>query len=229
MATKKRKRSWSTVFIVHLYAIVVAVLMALQAGILMMGKLIEADIIVVHTSAFQMMEKFVNGELALPIGVLATMWIALVTAYVGADRAGAFIHSQKLEYLQRDVGNPRKLRMIILASGLLFAWGVTLSTLVDFDFALAQFATAFGSTCTLYVAGQKAISAARYTEGHHSYTKDGKVDDNHNGIPDEEEAVTAKFESAAQAMTNFTSGVSPNPEEAVNAVRSVTREINGDM
>lgn len=218
----EKKKSWSTSWIVFIYALVVALIMALQAAVIIFGKLVEVEIIKLSTTTLDCISKLINGEMTLPIGSLSTLWIVVVSAYIGMDRAQAFFHSQKLEYLEEDRGDPKKLRKAILVSGLLFLEGVALTTVTEFDYSLTQFSTAFGCSCALYIAGQKAISAAKYVNGEfHTYTKDGKIDDNANGIPDEEEEALNKFEKRVNRATSDTSSSQDKTEAISKVVKTV--------
>ena len=167
------KKFWyKTSFMVFAYAASLGLAVLIQAAIAL---LIKYNV-VVHAVVFA---NFLNGNIEMPISNMAWTWCAICAAYIGVDRASYTIKSANLMSGSTDIGDPKTLREIILASGSLFVIAVTCNGLVDADFDLNAFASAFGSSVLLYVAGQKAIKSVKYVNG--------KIDANGNGIPDEEE------------------------------------------
>ena len=123
--------------------------------------------------------EFINTGLNLPIEEFLTLWVGIVSAYVGIDRAQFVYESATLESGQADYGDPAKLRKVILLCGLLLIATILGEALKDgsgAEFGVSQAAIAFGTTIMLYIAGQKAISIAKVTNGPGDLNGDGVVD-----------------------------------------------------
>ena len=63
--------------------------------------------------------EFINAGLNLPISEFLTLWIGIVSAYVGIDRAQFAYESSMMESGRADYGDPQKLRRVILLCGVL--------------------------------------------------------------------------------------------------------------
>lgn len=169
---------YKTSFFVRLYAIILAVVLILQALIILVQNSEFADLLRMDLQKGVLLD-FLNGSLVFPIETMTNFWVAISCAYIGVDRASYFIKTSNCESGQTDFGDPSSNRKIILWSGLLYGVAVLCNMFVDAEFSLTQFAAAFGSSIMLYVAGQKGIKCVKYV--------DGRLDLNNNGIPDNEE------------------------------------------
>lgn len=105
---------------------------------------------------------FINANLEIPMEMLSYCWVAISAAYVGVDRASYAIKTSQLEAGAMDCGDPATNRRVILLSGLLLATGFIFNIFVDADFQLPSLTTSFGSSITLYCAGQKAVKCTKY-------------------------------------------------------------------
>lgn len=163
---------YKTSFMVIAYAVVTAIVMLIQFALCLCLKFNWQTNNIVFAD-------FINGNLVLPMQTIAWFWMAISAAYIGVDRAAYAIKTANERSGQSDMGNPSTIRRIILISGLLTLEALVCNGFADADFELDAFFTAFGSSITLYVTGQKAIKSVKYI--------DGKIDANGDGIPDEEQ------------------------------------------
>ena len=157
MGNTKESIWHKTSTMVMVYAISYAVIMLIQAGLMIFGQAVDTGKIVPT-----FITSLLNAKVEMPLEALSIIWVALASAYIGVDRGAYAVKTSTLEYGKQDVGDPRTLRQIILVSGLLFMEGITLSTVCAADFQLTQLASAFGTTTVLYVIGQKAIKITKY-------------------------------------------------------------------
>ena len=158
---KKKKRApitFATSFMVIAFAVVLAVSMIVQAVLNYLPSIAE----ITHKP---WLVKFLNNDLEMPITELSFLWISIVAAYVGIDRAAYAAKTFTLSYGEQDVGDPQTIRRIILISGLLYLEAVILNSIVKGDYSLGNLATAFGSTVLLYVAGQKVTKIGQFHDG----------------------------------------------------------------
>lgn len=136
---------WSTSTIVWLSAFLVAVAMVLQG----------------FASGFE------NG-IILPHQALAWSFAVIASGYAGTDRIAQFVKTQSLEYGKVELGNPSKLRKLIVITVLLLILGISLTSFFGIPgLALEALATAFGGTGAAYVVGNKSLRAAASKEGTH--------------------------------------------------------------
>jgi hypothetical protein len=124
-------------------------------------KCVPAIIIVLHEMdlSHSALLALVNLEMNVPLDLIASMWTALAAAYVGVDRAAMAISTFNEGYNHADYGDPKRLKLVIVLSFVIYVIALGLNTFVKADLALAPFAAAFGSSVLLYVAGQKTIYA----------------------------------------------------------------------
>lgn len=159
---KKKKKhtpiTFATSFMVIAFAVVLAVSMIVQAVLNYLPSIAE----ITHKP---WLVKFLNNDLEMPITELSFLWISIVAAYVGIDRAAYAAKTFTLSYGEQDVGDPQTIRRIILISGLLYLEAVILNSIVKGDYSLGNLATAFGSTVLLYVAGQKVTKIGQFHDG----------------------------------------------------------------
>lgn len=163
---------YKTSFIVVFYALVTSILMVIQLALHLCLKFN-------WSTTNPIFRDFINGNLELPMQTISWFWMAISAAYIGVDRAAYAIKTANTKIGQADMGDPATIRHIIFISGLLALEALICNGLVEADFQLDAFFTAFGTSCTFYVAGQKAIKSVKYI--------DGKLDANGDGIPDEDQ------------------------------------------
>lgn len=120
-----------------------------------------------------------NTEMVMPLEVMADVWVGLLSIYIGVDRAMFVVKSATLNYGEVDVGEPGKIREMILISAIILIVAIIGTYVTNLDFQLDQFAMAFGASIALYVAGQKGIQTAKWSNG--------QKDEDENGIPDDEQ------------------------------------------
>jgi hypothetical protein len=138
--------------------------------------------------------------------------MALSAAYIGVDRTAYAIKTANTKRGQSDMGDPATIRHIIFISGLLALEALVCNGLVEADFQLDAFFTAFGTACTFYVAGQKAIKSVKYI--------DGKLDTNGDGIPDEDQVLDDTEEPTDFFDNDHTHHKPPKPHKPVPHHRS---------
>lgn len=144
-----RRILWSTSTIVWLSAFLVAVAMVLQG----------------FASGFE-------EALVLPHQALTWSFAVIASGYAGTDRIAQFVRTQTLEYGNVDIGNPAKLRKLIVITVLLLILGIFLTSFFGIpNLALEALATAFGGTAAAYVVGNKSLRAAASREGTHRVTE----------------------------------------------------------
>lgn len=169
MENKRKPFYYESRFWVGLYAFVMLIMMMLQ---LVLGLLQNQEIVVRSVT----LNKFINGEVDLPMEALSWFWVGLVSLFCGFDRFVDVRTTMHLSSGQMSLGDLAKLRAIIVESLVLFLLAVACNLLVDKDFQLAQMASAFGSATVIYVSGNKLVKAYKWT---------GSKDDDKDGIPDE--------------------------------------------
>jgi hypothetical protein len=147
-----------TSFIVFWFATVLAVVLLMQA--------LPALFVFISTN-FGIFLPQLNLALKMPVDLTAWFYMAMSAAYTGVDRFAYYRQSSKLKYGQANVGNPEKLRRVIFVSFLLFVEASLLELIISAPMPLEALMSAFGSTCLLYVTGQKGIRAAGSNEGNH--------------------------------------------------------------
>ncbi len=173
----KERFYWKTSFWVLLYFLVTLLIIALQiAACWVYSSELLSDYLKAHIK----FAEFINAGLELPITEFLTLWVGIVSVYVGIDRAQFTIESAQMSTGEADYGDPSKLRKVILLCGIILLASIAGETLKDgsgADFGVSQAAIAFGTTIMLYIAGQKAISIAKITNGPGDLNGDGQVDE----------------------------------------------------
>lgn len=177
MSKKRDKLYWKTGFWVNLYFVVTLIVISLQICACWVYSSESLQKLLAEHIKFA---EFINAGLNLPITEFLTLWIGIVSAYIGIDRAQFAYESTRLISGEADYGDPGKLRRTIVLCGVLLFATIAGETLKDgsgADFAVSQAAIAFGTSIMLYIAGQKAISMAKVTNGPGDLNGDGVVDE----------------------------------------------------
>lgn len=108
----------------------------------------------------------------LPHEALTWAFAVIASGYAGTDRIASFVRTQSMQYGVVDLGDPAKLRKLILITILLLLQGIVLSSFFGIPgLALDALATAFGGAGAAYVIGNKAVQAAGHSEGSHTPTE----------------------------------------------------------
>ena len=131
------------------------------------------------------LNELVNGNIELPISVFSYGWTALISFYCCSDRIVDIAKTTKLSIGQMSMGDLEKMRGMISISFLLLVFSTVFNCLVDRNFELTAFASAFAMTIISYVVGNKAVKASAF------FGKE--IDSNENGVPDEAEAAYNKW------------------------------------
>jgi hypothetical protein len=112
------------------------------------------------------LQKLLGNDSILPHETMAWGLTAIAGGYTGLDRFAMVVKSGTLEYGEADLGDPKKLRWVIIC---LFALVIEALLLQIFQnvkgLALETLIVAFSTASTAYVVGNKAIIAAAYTPG----------------------------------------------------------------
>lgn len=162
VTTPSTKPTWKTSFMVFVYAFVVGLCLVIQAVLNLMPSFVENEII---KSNYWV--NILNSDLEMPLEILSFLWVTMISAYIGIDRGLYAARSFTLSYGETDVGDPHTIRIVILVSGLLFLEAIACNAICRGDYALTEFASGFGMSCCLYVAGQKVIKAGKASDGKH--------------------------------------------------------------
>ena len=180
----KEKFYWKTSFWIGLYFFVTLLIMALQMVACWVS---SSETLAAYLQKHIKFAEFINAGLNLPIPEFLTLWVGIVSVYVGIDRAQFTLESTMMSSGEANYGDPSKLRKVILLCGILLAASICGEVLKDgsgAEFGISQAAVAFGTTIMLYIAGQKAISVAKVANG--------PGDLNNDGVADEEDEAIAK-------------------------------------
>lgn len=196
---------YKTSFIVVFYAVVTSILMVLQLALHLCLKFN-------WSTTNPIFRDFINGNLELPMQTISWFWMAISAAYIGVDRTAYAIKTANTKRGQSDMGDPATIRHIIFISGLLALEALICNGLVEADFQLDAFFTAFGTACTFYVAGQKAIKSVKYI--------DGKLDANGDGVPDEYQVIDDTEEPTDFFDNGHTHPKPPKPHRPIPHHRS---------
>lgn len=143
------KASWKTSFMVFLYAWI------------LLSSLILQTVLLLGIQYGWCWAQYVNANFRFPINNMTLLWTIISASYIGVDRAAYCVRSAEMAVGQSDVGNPRTLRLVIGLSILFFVVAVAGNILVDADYDLTTLSTAIGTSISLYIAGQKAITLCK--------------------------------------------------------------------
>jgi hypothetical protein len=118
------------------------------------------------TAAMMFLQKVLGNDTLLPHETMAWGLTVIAGGYTGMDRFAMAIKSKTLEYGEADLGDPKKLRWVIIC---LFALVIEALLLQVFQnvrgLALETLIVAFSAAGGAYVVGNKAITAAAYIPG----------------------------------------------------------------
>lgn len=163
-----KKHIWhSSKFWTILFAIILILLIVIQ---LVLG-ILDNQLIALPEGLTQ----FVNNQVQLPMAIAAWFWVGLISVYCGFDRYVNLKETQHLSKGQMSLGNLSKLRFMMVLSLAIFLFALVSNFIVDKNFELVQFFSAFGSSVLLYVGGNKYIKANRFVG--EDKDKDGIPDD----------------------------------------------------
>lgn len=174
----KEKIYYRSSFWIVLYAAVAALMMCMQFTL---GLLDKHDIVFQNKT----LNDFVNGNLSLPITVISYGWTLILGVYCVCDRSVDILKTSKLQIGHVSMGDLAKLRKMILISLILLIVALVFSFLVDKDFDLSAWATAFVMAVLSLTTGNKLVKASSYFGTHD--------DKNENGVPDEAEDMFDKW------------------------------------
>ena len=178
----KEKFYWKTSFWIGLYFFVTLIVIGLQ---MVACWVYSSEALTEYLQNHVKFAEFINAGLNLPIPEFLTLWVGIVSVYVGIDRAQFTLESTHMVSGEADYGDPSKLRKVILLCGILLVATIIGETLKDgsgAEFGVSQAAVAFGTTIMLYVAGQKASSMAKVANGPGDVNGDGIVDEKDEAI-----------------------------------------------
>ncbi len=116
------------------------------------------------TAAMMLLQQILGKEELLPHETMAWGLTIIAGGYTGMDRFAQAIKSKTLTYGDADLGDPRKLRWIIVCLFLLIAEALILQVFQQVQgLALDTLIVAFSAAGGSYVVGNKAISASAFT------------------------------------------------------------------
>ncbi len=116
------------------------------------------------TAVMMFFQKFLGNEDILPHETMAWGLAVIAGGYTGMDRFAMAIKSKTLEYGEADLGDPKKLRWVILFLFLLIVEALLLQVFQNVKgLALETLIVAFSASGGAYVVGNKAITASAYT------------------------------------------------------------------
>lgn len=179
--------------------------------------------------------ELLNHTTDLAIPQFAALWIVVSAAYIGVDRAKFAVETSQLQAGQANYGEPQKSRRIIILSGILLLASIAFEAMKDgsnVNYSVGNFAVAFGTSVSLYVAGMKSISLTQSINGLTDLNDDGAIDEKDVKIY-EDNAAKAGAKSGAvveatklnedeQAMADFNEKLkTPEAQEAQTAIKKV--------
>ena len=150
--TNKKPIWYSGRFWVTLFMVVVSSLLVVQALPLFMTEFYG--------------QKF-NDDFKLPLDVISWSYMALISLYVGTDRLEKIISTKEIPYGEVFMGDMKKLRRIIVISLLIFLESLVFSRMLNADFGMTGFFSAFASSVILYVSGNNGIQTMGNINGSH--------------------------------------------------------------
>lgn len=175
MSDEKKPFYYSATYWVVLYAVVVILVLSFQLFIGLVAKFPEWFSGAKFWNS-ELLGKLINGKIELPVSVLSYFWAAILALYSGYDRVLDIKETMHLPSGQVNLGDLKKLRALIVLALLILLYSLVCSFIVDKNFELSAFATAYAAVTLTYIVGNKAIKSYKYTS---------LVDSDVNGIPDD--------------------------------------------
>lgn len=155
---------------------------------------ILAQIMYFYTGAIP---EWLPEEVTVPLEVLSWGLLIITSVYAGLDRASFAVKSSMTEIGTADMGDPAKLRRVIIYLGIIFFESYALNLFFGRPFppeATVQFpganipltetASALVSAITIYVSGNKAIRLVANVENKH---RDPNLDNSEATIVNDQE------------------------------------------
>lgn len=155
---------------------------------------ILAQIMYSYTGAIP---EWLPEEVTVPLEVLSWGLLIITSVYAGLDRASFAVKSTMTEIGTADMGDPAKLRRVIIYLGVIFFESYALNLFFGRSFppeATVQFpganipltetASALVSAITIYVSGNKAIRLVANVESKH---RDPNLDNSESTIVNDQE------------------------------------------
>ena len=102
--------------------------------------------------------KLFNEKFTLPMDAITTFWSVVAAVYVGVDRLAFSVQTFTSKEGKTMNGNQEHLKHVIVMSFVVYALAVALNLFFDADLGLLPLFTAFGSSVTFYVGGNKVIT-----------------------------------------------------------------------
>lgn len=116
------------------------------------------------TATMMALQQVLGSTDLLPHETMAWGLTFIAGAYTGMDRIAQAVKSRTLDYGDVDLGDPRKLRWVIVCLFLLITEALILQTFQHVKgLALETLIIAFSTAGGAYVIGNKAISASAFT------------------------------------------------------------------
>lgn len=126
------------------------------------------------TAVMMFLQKFLGNDTTLPHETMAWGLTVIAGGYTGMDRFAMAIKSRTLEYGESDLGDPKKLRWVIICLFVLVIEALLLQVFQNVrGLALETLIVAFSASGGAYVVGNKAITAAAYAPGTAAPTMSG--------------------------------------------------------
>lgn len=157
MSKEKQPVFFKTSFMVYVFAVIIMISLVLE---FLLGFLSNYEI-----------SRYINCQFSLPMNIFSYCWVAVCASYIGVDRCMFSIKATKTEDV--DIGEPSKLRTLILVSGLILLEAIIFSIFNDRNFEVGSFATSFGTNIILYVGGQKMVKCCSEAGKPKTFTESG--------------------------------------------------------
>lgn len=159
----KKKARWRTSFMVFAYA-----------GILFLCLLLQTFVYLGVQYGWAWAHYF-NSAFTLPIDNMTFIWTIICSAYIGVDRAAYCVRSAEMIAGESDIGNPGVLRTVIVLSVLFFFIAVACNIFVNANYDLVTLSTCVGTSMSLYITGQKALTLCKNVDGKKKQPQDSEV------------------------------------------------------
>jgi hypothetical protein len=122
---------------------------------------------------------FLNQNFQLPMDIISDFWAAISAAYIGVDRGmymiDGFKNGEESQAFSED--QLKHLTQVLIESFIVYSLAVSLNLFFDSNLALSPLAVSFGSSCLLYIVGNKAVRGSQTLSSSSDVDGDG-IDDN---------------------------------------------------